>query len=165
MHTLVLIGELNRSSAATLEAEIERACMAGAEGITLDLAELTGIDASGVAVLVFRCGWCRRRGCQFALISASAAVRGAFERAGTIEELTFVSAEEAWPPVAAKAAAAALREPTPAPARVGAMREPARDERAAPASLAWPARSSSVLRLGGQRPIASRSRRRRRRRR
>ncbi len=166
MHTLVLIGELNRSSAATLEAEIERACIADAEGITLDLAELTGIDASGVAVVVFRCGWCRRRGCRFALISASAAVRSAFERAGAIEELAFISAEEeARPPVAAKAARANGGEPTPAPAYVGPTQESTRDERTARARLAWPARSSSVLHLGGQRRVASRSRRRRRRRR
>ena len=68
MHTLVLTGSLDRSSVHSLEAEIERLCEEGVTGITLDLRQLTDIDAFGVAVIAFRCGLCRRRGYDFALI-------------------------------------------------------------------------------------------------
>lgn len=88
-HTLVLIGELDRTSTLTLEAEIERLCEAGIGGITLDLSKLSGIDSTGVAVIVFRDGWCRRRGCELALIPGSGAVQRAFELAGAIDGLAF----------------------------------------------------------------------------
>ncbi|HMH46386.1 MAG TPA: STAS domain-containing protein, partial [Solirubrobacteraceae bacterium] len=67
MHTLVLMGELDRCSAHTLEAEIER--LEGAtSAITLDLSKLTHIDSTGVAVIAFRSGLCQRRGYGVALI-------------------------------------------------------------------------------------------------
>jgi anti-anti-sigma factor len=89
MHTLVLTGSLDRSSVHTLEAEIERLCDEGVTGITLDLRQLADIDAFGVAVIAFRCGLCRRRGYDFALIRGSRAVQRAFEKAGVSELLPF----------------------------------------------------------------------------
>jgi anti-anti-sigma factor len=88
-HKLVLIGELDRASTHTLEAEIERLCASGVGSITLDLSELTGIDSAGVAVLAFRSRWCRKRGCELALIPGPAPVQRAFERAGVAGSLTF----------------------------------------------------------------------------
>ncbi|HEV7585761.1 MAG TPA: STAS domain-containing protein [Solirubrobacteraceae bacterium] len=88
-HTLVLTGELDRRSARTLEAEIERLCREGVSGITLDLRGLTYIDSIGVAVIAFRCGHCRRRGCEFALVPGPASIQRAFERAGVRESLPF----------------------------------------------------------------------------
>jgi anti-anti-sigma factor len=90
MHTLVLLGELDHASAPKLEAEIERVCEMGVEGITLDLSQLTHIDASGVAVIAFRSRLCQRRGYEFALLPGREAVQEAFERAGVGEELPFV---------------------------------------------------------------------------
>jgi anti-anti-sigma factor len=90
MHTLVLTGSLDRSSVHTLEAEIERLCEEGVTGITLDLRQLADIDAFGVAVIAFRCGLCRRRGYDFALIRGSRAVQRAFEKAGVSDLLPFV---------------------------------------------------------------------------
>ena len=90
MHTLVLSGELDRVSAHTLEAEIERLCDTGTGGITLDLRKLTYIDATGVAVIAFRSRLCRRRGFEFALIRGSWPVQRAFELAGLIDLLPFV---------------------------------------------------------------------------
>jgi anti-anti-sigma factor len=93
-HTLVLIGELDRTSTHTLEAEIERLCDAGISGITLDLSKLSGIDSTGVAVIVFRHNWCRRRGCELALIPGSSTIHRAFELAGAIDRLPFEGSED-----------------------------------------------------------------------
>src|SRR5664280_289902 len=70
-HTLILTGELNHRTAHVLEAEIERLCKEGVTGITLDLRDLTHIDSIGVAVIAFRCGLCKRRGYDFAVIPGS----------------------------------------------------------------------------------------------
>jgi anti-anti-sigma factor len=89
MHTLILTGSLDRGSVRQLETEIERLCEDGVTGITLDLRELTHIDAIGVAVVAFRCGLCLRRGYDFALIRGPRTVQRAFERAGLSELLPF----------------------------------------------------------------------------
>jgi anti-anti-sigma factor len=91
MHTLVLLGELNGTSAAcTLEAALEDLCEAEADAITLDLSKLTDIDATGVAVIAFRCGWCERRGRDVALVPGDQPVQRAFELAGMSDRLPFV---------------------------------------------------------------------------
>jgi anti-anti-sigma factor len=92
-HTLVLIGELHRACTNTLEAEIERLCEAGIGAITLDLAQLSGIDAAGVAVIAFRSRWCRKRGCELVLTGASREVERAFELAGVADSLRFKEAD------------------------------------------------------------------------
>jgi anti-anti-sigma factor len=92
-HTLVLIGELDHTSTHMLEAEIERLCAAGIGAITLDLSKLTGIDPAGVAVIAFRSRWCRKRGCELALIPGPSPVQRAFERAGVVHALTFTDEE------------------------------------------------------------------------
>jgi anti-sigma B factor antagonist len=94
-HTLILTGELDRGSARTLEGEIERLCEEGVTGITLDLRKLTYIDSIGVAVIVFRCGLCQRRGYEFALIPGSRLIHRAFEQAGVTELLPFRAKEVA----------------------------------------------------------------------
>jgi anti-sigma B factor antagonist len=96
-HTLILTGELDRGSVHVLEGEIERLCEEGVTGITLDLRELEHIDSIGVAVIAFRCGLCRRRGHEFALIPGSRSVQRAFEQAGVAELLPFRAAEIAAP--------------------------------------------------------------------
>ena len=82
MHTVLLLGELNGTSALTLEAEIERLCATGVEALTLDLNGLTDIDAIGIAVIVYRRGWCERRGCELALLADTPLVREAFAHGG-----------------------------------------------------------------------------------
>lgn len=89
MHTLILTGSLDRGSVRQLETEIERLCEDGVTGITLDLRELTYIEAIGVAVVAFRCGLCLRRGYDFALIRGPRIVQRAFEQAGLSELLPF----------------------------------------------------------------------------
>jgi anti-anti-sigma factor len=88
-HTLVLTGELDRRSAATLEAAIEHLCEEGVTGITLDLRGLEYVDWIGVAVIAFRCGHCKRRGYEFALIPGSPSIQRVFEQAGVGDSLPF----------------------------------------------------------------------------
>ena len=90
MHTVLLLGELNGTSALTLEAEIERLCATGVEALTLDLNGLTDIDAIGIAVIVYRRGWCERRGCELALLADTPLVREAFAQAAGGERVPFV---------------------------------------------------------------------------
>jgi anti-anti-sigma factor len=98
-HTLVLMGELNRVSAHTLEAEIERLCEAGTGAIKLDLSKLTHIDPTGVAVIAFRSRLCERRGHGFALIRGPWFIQREFELAGLSDRLQFEGEE---PRVAAR---------------------------------------------------------------
>ena len=122
-HTLVLTGELDHRSAHALEAEIERLCEEGVTGISLDLRELTYIDSIGVAVIVFRCGHCRRRGFDFTLIPGSPEVQSAFERAGVSDALPFRRPELVASPAARLAAieSAALLAAADAPEVVSAQ--------------------------------------------
>ncbi len=91
MHTLVLLGELNGASAAcTLEAALEDLCETEVGAITLDLSKLTHIDATGVAVIAFRCRWFERRGQKIALVPGARPVQRAFALAGMTDRLPFL---------------------------------------------------------------------------
>jgi anti-anti-sigma factor len=90
MHTVLLLGELDRASAPALEAEIERLCALGVDTLTLDLNGLTDIDAIGVAVIIYRRGWCKRRDCELALLADTPLVRNAFAQAAGGERVPFV---------------------------------------------------------------------------
>ncbi|HTZ85255.1 MAG TPA: STAS domain-containing protein [Solirubrobacteraceae bacterium] len=81
-HTLVLTGELDRFSAPVLETEVERLCETGVLALTLDLRGLERIDAAGVAVIVHRCGWCERHGCEVTLLTDAPALQRALALAG-----------------------------------------------------------------------------------
>jgi anti-anti-sigma factor len=95
MHTLVLLGELDGASAATLEAAVEDLCETDVAQITLDLSKLTQIDATGVAVVAFRCRWCERHGHEVTLIAGSRQIQRAFELAGLGERLPFLAGADA----------------------------------------------------------------------
>jgi anti-anti-sigma factor len=146
MHTLILIGELDRASAHTLEKEIEQLCAAGTSGITLDLRKLTHIDMTGVAVIAFRSGLYERRGYDFALIPGPWFIQRVFEQAGVVERLPFLYAEE----YAIHEGPAVAEMPEPEPA--AAFEQPLvtvktiRGARAR-ASFALPIRSFALLRV------------------
>jgi anti-anti-sigma factor len=91
MHTLVLVGELDRTSTAMLEAALEGLCEREVAQIALDLRQLTRIDAIGVAVIAFRCGWCERHGVALTLIAGPPHVQRAFAHARMLERLPFVA--------------------------------------------------------------------------
>lgn len=90
MHTLVLVGELDRTSTATLEAAIEGLCERGIERIALDLRQLTRLDATGAAVIAFRRGWCERHGVELVLIAGPSHVQRTFASTRLLERLAFV---------------------------------------------------------------------------
>lgn len=108
-HTLILTGELDGGSVLALEAELERLCDEGVSCITLDLRELTSIDAVGVAVIAFRSGLCQRRGCEFMLIRGSRSIDRVFEHAGVNGALQYVEVD-----AAVEAEVDAERRPAPA---------------------------------------------------
>ncbi len=89
MHKLILLGELDHRSAATLEAAIESLCERDVAGIELDLSKLTSIDATGIAVVAFRCRWCERHGFGFVLVPGAPAIQHAFAQAGALARLPF----------------------------------------------------------------------------
>lgn len=93
-HTLVLTGELDRVSAPVLETEIERLCQEGVLALTLDLRSLERIDASGAAVVVHRCGWCERRGCEVTLLTDAPALQRALALAGAGARVPLASLTE-----------------------------------------------------------------------
>jgi anti-anti-sigma factor len=93
-HTLVLAGELDRVSAPALETEIERLCIDGVGALTIDLRALSRVDAAGVAVIVHRCGWCERRGCEVTLLTDAPPVQRALALAGAGERVPFASVLE-----------------------------------------------------------------------
>lgn len=103
MHTLILLGDLDRVSAPRLEAELERLRDAGVAALTLDLSKLSRIDATGVAVVAFRCSWYRRKGSELALVTGEGTIHDAFERAGQVEQLMLERGD----------AVASRRPPTP----------------------------------------------------
>lgn len=97
MHTLELIGELDRVSAPLLEREIERLCEERVDAVTLDLRRLTYIDPTGVSVITFRSRLCTKRGFEFTLIPGPPPVQRAFARAGLLARLPFKRADALEP--------------------------------------------------------------------
>ncbi len=142
MHTLMLLGELDRSSAAKLEVAIEQLCETDVAQITLDLSKLTRIDATGAAVIAFRCGWCQRRGHEVALISGPRPVQQVFELAGLSHRLPFT----------ANAAATRAEELVPASATAPLDEQLACDTTPEPRR-----RSLTLLRVSGRQSRARRA--------
>ena len=92
MHTLVLVGDLDRTSTVALEAAIEGLCERGVEEIVLDLRRLTRLDATGAAVIAFRRGWCERRGVELVLVAGPPHFERTLAFTGLRERLRFVEA-------------------------------------------------------------------------
>ncbi|HEX9481118.1 MAG TPA: STAS domain-containing protein [Solirubrobacteraceae bacterium] len=87
---LRLAGELDLTSAATLEAAVSRACSGSTRSITMDLSGLSFIDSTGLAVIVRTSGLCSNRGCAFQLVRGPRAVQRLFEVTGLDAVLPFV---------------------------------------------------------------------------
>lgn len=94
-HTLVLTGELDRLSAPVLETEIEELCASGVVALKLDLRGLERIDATGVAVIVHRCGWCERHGCAVTLLADSPELLRELALAGAASRVPLASLAQA----------------------------------------------------------------------
>ena len=52
VHLIALEGELDLANAEALEAELERAFEGGEHGVVVDMAALTFIDSTGIALLI-----------------------------------------------------------------------------------------------------------------
>jgi anti-sigma B factor antagonist len=88
-HTLVLSGELELASAATLQAAITRICAAGPASLTIDLSKLMFIDSTGLAAIILASKICERDGYDFWLIPGPRAVQRLFEITGLLDVLPF----------------------------------------------------------------------------
>jgi anti-anti-sigma factor len=88
-HTLVLLGDLNQSSASVLEAEIDTLSSRAVERLVLDLRGLSTIDSVGARVILLRSRLCEARGMQLDLIRGSTTIHEAFDAAGLTEDLRF----------------------------------------------------------------------------
>jgi anti-anti-sigma factor len=154
MHTLMLLGELDRTSTVMFEAAIERLCETEIEGIELDLSDLSNIDATGVAVIAFRCRWCQRRGYEFAITPGPPAVQHVFELSAAGRCLPFLAHE----PAACEPSADESRAPTGV--TLSAIAYAPTSERAqGQVAAAQRPRSYTLLRVSGR---GARARRRRR---
>jgi anti-anti-sigma factor len=78
-HTLVLSGELDRASAAELEAKVLSVCKNAIYLLVLDLRKLTLIDLYGVRMVLFAKEVCAWRGCDFGLVPGPGNVQRVFE--------------------------------------------------------------------------------------
>jgi anti-sigma B factor antagonist len=84
-HEVRLLGELDLSTADLLRNELSRLATGGATLVTLDLADLTFIDSTGLSALIAGLKRLRQQGGDMALRSPTAATRKVLEITGLTE--------------------------------------------------------------------------------
>jgi anti-sigma B factor antagonist len=89
VHLVALIGELDRESAPTFEAELKRVEATDAGQIIVDLSGLAFIGSDGLKVFIHATARSRRTGNRLTLVRASDVVQGTFEVAGLRSRLPF----------------------------------------------------------------------------
>jgi anti-sigma B factor antagonist len=86
--TVVLVGELDESNVADAERRaLAAAHVPGVGELVLDLADLTFMDSTGIAMLMRLERDARRRGHRLLLMEPSEAVRGRLDRTGLLSML------------------------------------------------------------------------------
>jgi anti-sigma B factor antagonist len=88
-YTLALSGELELSSANTLQNACARLFERGISSLTIDLSKLMFIDSTGLAAIILAGKICERDGHDFWLIPGPRAVQRLFELTGLIDVLPF----------------------------------------------------------------------------
>jgi anti-sigma B factor antagonist len=88
-YTLALSGELELSSAGTLQNACARLFDRGISSLTIDLSKLMFIDSTGLAAIILASKICERDGHDFWLIPGPRAVQRLFELTGLIDVLPF----------------------------------------------------------------------------
>ena len=89
---VALTGELDVATAPRLQRTLARLIADDASSaLTLDLSQLTFIDSSGLAAIVYASRLCDRHDCQLSVIRGSDAVHNVFEMTGLAEHLPFSS--------------------------------------------------------------------------
>jgi anti-sigma B factor antagonist len=86
---LLLSGELDGESGATLAPAVRRCCEDGAGPITIDLRGVTFIDSSGLWAITVALRWCERRGRSVRLLRGPDEVHWVFEVTGLSDVLPF----------------------------------------------------------------------------
>lgn len=91
-HTLKLSGELEISSANTLQAAVTRLCEQPLQSLTIDLSGLQFIDSTGMAAIILASKICEREpdSHEFRLIAGPPSVQRLFEITGLLDLLPFV---------------------------------------------------------------------------
>jgi anti-anti-sigma factor len=92
--TLDLAGELDISTADRLKQAIgELLVEHGARELTVDLRQLTFIDSSGLAAMVYTSRQCEQHQCRLSVIRGSQSVHSVFELTGLHELLPFADGD------------------------------------------------------------------------
>jgi anti-sigma B factor antagonist len=86
---LLLTGELDGESGATLAPAVRRCCEEAGGPITIDLRGLTFIDSSGLWAITVALRWCERRGRTVRLLRGPDEVHWVFEVTGLSDVLPF----------------------------------------------------------------------------
>lgn len=88
--TLVLRGELDLSTAGTLEEALREACEAGSSEVVVDLREVDFIDSAGLRAIIVGRDFCAARDCAYVLVpSSKPIIRRLFMISGLDEDLPF----------------------------------------------------------------------------
>jgi anti-sigma B factor antagonist len=93
-----LDGELDLASVPLLETELERAEVAGAATIVLDLRELQFVDSAGLRMIVSAHAQARERGQEFAVTRGPEQVQRLLAITGIGEHLRIIDAPEEMTP-------------------------------------------------------------------
>ncbi|HEX4467470.1 MAG TPA: STAS domain-containing protein [Solirubrobacteraceae bacterium] len=88
-HTLILSGELDIASTPELEAAVSGLCAGDVEAITLDLSNVSFMDASGLQAILATRWLCETNACDFALIQGPRQVQELFDFCGLLDVLPF----------------------------------------------------------------------------
>jgi anti-sigma B factor antagonist len=86
-HVLTLRGDLDLTSAAMLEAQIDELCLAGARQVLLDMSFVSFLDSSGMNAILRGRKACESVACAFGLISPQRPVERTLSLAGLLEKL------------------------------------------------------------------------------
>jgi anti-sigma B factor antagonist len=86
-HVLRLTGDLDLTSAAMLEAQIDELCLAGARQVLLDMSFVSFLDSSGMNAILRGRKACENCACAFGLISPQRPVERTLSLAGLLEKL------------------------------------------------------------------------------
>jgi anti-anti-sigma factor len=97
-HTLFLRGELDLAASDYMEAVVFCMLLDTIEGITLDLSNLSFVDAAGLRALLAVRELCRHRGYAFSLTRPMGQVRRLFELTGAASDLPIASPVQASRP-------------------------------------------------------------------
>jgi anti-sigma B factor antagonist len=88
--TLLLNGELDIASAPGLQRTVARLCaLPSTRALTLDMSELTFIDSTGLAAIVYASRVCEQRDCPFDVVRGPEAVQAVFALTGLDKLLPF----------------------------------------------------------------------------